>query len=178
MAQLREPEDPSTSSLAVLRAAVYDYQAMRDLARKKLQEKLEEQEKSRVASMELAPLRCDFQSDTDAETLGNLGNRQFHWYRSLLEQVRAQEASNVSKAAHYLLDSVQAVLEQGCEFTSDDFWACVHELEVDDMTPALAALLVSMIRGINGLNIPALIRVLQQQCGDLTPEVLDVLSGH
>lgn len=75
--------------------------AMRDLARKKLQaqgtlpfpgmaaklygeEKLEEQEKSRVASMELAPLRpdgpdcagtlalymplarCDFQSDTVA----------------------------------------------------------------------------------------------------------------
>lgn len=176
MAQLREPEDPSSSSLAILRAAVYDYQAEREKARQKLQDALETQEKSRMASAEkLPPLRLN-DSRPGAAMDEPADNRQHHWYHSLLEQVRAQgDLSSVSKAMHSLLDSVKAALDDTGEFTADDFWETLTEIQSEDFTPAVASLLASMIRGINGLNTPDLQRVLQQR--DVASEVLDVLSG-
>eukprot|EP00434_Breviolum_minutum_P030157 symbB.v1.2.026671.t1/scaffold2684.1/size75764/3 len=185
MAQLREPEDPSSSSLAILRTAVYDYQvgspgsiyvgncfrgtqAEREKARRKLQDTLEIQEKSRMLNDSHHSGAVDEPAD----------NRQHHWYHSLLEQVRAQgDLSSVSKAMHLLLDSVKAALDGSGEFTADDFWEILLEVQSGDVTPAVASLLLSMIRGINGLNSQTLLRALQQR-GDVAEEVLDVFNGQ
>jgi len=178
MAQLREPEDPSSSSLAILRTAVYDYQAEREKARRKLQDTLEIQEKSRMSTAEkLPPLRLNDSHHSGAVD-EPADNRQHHWYHSLLEQVRAQgDLSSVSKAMHLLLDSVKAALDGSGEFTADDFWEILLEVQSGDVTPAVASLLLSMIRGINGLNSQTLLRALQQR-GDVAEEVLDVFNGQ
>ncbi|CAK9112278.1 unnamed protein product [Durusdinium trenchii] len=112
MAQQREPDDPAASPLAILRTAVYDYQAVRDGARKKLQDTLETQEKSRLATMEkLPPLRPEVRGLGDREP----DHRQHQWYRSLLEQVRAQGELGNLKATHALMDAVKAVLDRSSE---------------------------------------------------------------
>ena len=46
------------------------------------------------------------------------------------------------QAAHGLLDSVKAVLEQSGDFGAEDFWACATQIE--EVTPLLASLLMSM----------------------------------
>ncbi|CAE7033804.1 unnamed protein product [Symbiodinium natans] len=81
---------------------------------------------------------------------------------------------------YMLLDSarVKEVLDQGAEFEADDFWRCISEFQADDVTFAMASLLGSVIRGMDGLTGPSVARALQQQCGDLNPEVADVLNAQ
>eukprot|EP00913_Durusdinium_trenchii_P019171 g18017.t1 len=111
MAQQREPDDPAASPLAILRTAVYDYQAVRDGARKKLQD-----------------------SKPEVRGLGDRepDHRQHQWYRSLLEQVRAQGELGNLKATHALMDAVKAVLDRSSEFGAEDFWLCLSQMAQED----------------------------------------------
>jgi len=170
LSQLREPDQRQRSPLVGLRWKVIKYQESRDAERKKLQAILESQAESRMVSRtRLVP----------GWPVEGADGQQHQWYRSLLEEIRTQlETGDASKAMYVLLDSVKSVLDEGAEFEADDFWQCVSDLQADDVTVAMASLLGSVIRGVRGLNGPLVVRALQQQCGDLNPEVAEVLNAQ
>ncbi|CAE7034815.1 unnamed protein product [Symbiodinium sp. CCMP2592] len=175
LSQLREPDQRQRSPLVGLRWKVIKYQESRDAERKKLQAILESQAESRMVSFE-DPTRTRLVPGWPVE---GADGQQHQWYRSLLEQIRRQlETGDASKAMYVLLDSVKSVLDEGAEFEADDFWQCVSDLQADDVTVAMASLLGSVIRGVRGLNGPLVVRALQQQCGDLNPEVAEVLNAQ
>eukprot|EP00442_Polarella_glacialis_P046121 CAMPEP_0115057828 /NCGR_PEP_ID=MMETSP0227-20121206/5986_1 /TAXON_ID=89957 /ORGANISM="Polarella glacialis, Strain CCMP 1383" /LENGTH=643 /DNA_ID=CAMNT_0002442697 /DNA_START=64 /DNA_END=1996 /DNA_ORIENTATION=+ len=186
LAQL-EPADPQTSPIARLRKELYTYQASRDDRRDKLKDSLKASDSQRGDALKKrSGLGSTGGADNEGEEAGNTANAQHHWYRDLLFQVRGQldkkdvprqfDKKDVPKVINLILDAVRESLEQGQEFDSDAYFALLEQVGSDDVNPAVAALLVAMLKGIRGLQPHDLVGWFEQHRGELPPEVAEALG--
>lgn len=189
VALLREP-DPTISPVARLRSTLHSYQETRDKHKGNLQSALYSMDADRLNSLRrraahlqpksdgptadaktsCALMRLEAERDMLQQHIQDRMKKQYLWYRDLWRLV-CGDKRDLPNVAHFIFDFVKQVLEYGEEFKKEMYFAMLEQIENFEFTDVIARVVVSMVKGIDGVSTNDLVEWFRKHRSDENPPV-------
>mmetsp|Transcript_143312 Transcript_143312/g.260777 ORF Transcript_143312/g.260777 Transcript_143312/m.260777 type:complete len:716 (+) Transcript_143312:193-2340(+) len=199
VALLREP-DPTISPVARLRSTLHSYQESRDKHRGNLQSALYSMDADRLNSLRrraahlqpksdgptadaksaCALMRLEAERDMLQQHIQEKMKKQYLWYKELWQNVRGDKR-DLPMVAHFIFDFVKQVLEYGEEFKKEMYFAMLEQIENFEFTDVIARVVVSMVKGIDGVSTNDLVEWFRKNRSHENPPVpasVEELTGR